>query len=168
MAARKQAVSIRMNPGDIRDVKKLADRLQASESDVVRYAVKSTLLRLAPLCEDGFRGRGLVPVLMEASSDLFHHFELDAARLDAIVNGNVKDARERVDRADLQIIAMHVMHRTYSVTMPATAFNPGPKANIAGGPEPRAASPEQVLQRYLYDKYVLRTADAGLSFPDPI
>lgn len=167
MAARKKAMSIRMNPGDIRDVKKLAGRLQASESDVIRYAVKSTLFRLAPLCEDGFRGRSLVRVLMETGGDLFHHFELDPARLDAIVNGNVTDVRERVDREDLRMVAIHGMHRAYSVTPPATGSGPGPRPGYSGGQEPQAASPEQALQQYLYEKYALRTADADLPSPDP-
>ena len=55
MANRKKAVSIRMSPGDIRDVKRLADRLQVRESDVIRFAVKSALMRLEPALTSTWR-----------------------------------------------------------------------------------------------------------------
>jgi len=157
MTARKKAMSIRMNPGDIRDVKRLATRLQVNESDVIRYAVKSTLLRLAPLCEESLRGRGLLPVLMETSGDLFRHFELDPSRLDSIVNGEVKDVRERVDREDLRLIAMHGMQRSYATVEPlvateARATEPSPNV----GAPPAVTSSERALRQYLYKKYVLR------------
>ena len=64
--SRKQAVSIRMSPADLRKVKDLARRLSARDSDVIRFAVKAMLGRLAPLFDQQSRGRALVPALVEA------------------------------------------------------------------------------------------------------
>ena len=53
MDSRKQAVSIRMSAADIRSVKRLAERLGVRDSDVIRFAVKVMLGRLAPLHDLG-------------------------------------------------------------------------------------------------------------------
>jgi hypothetical protein len=154
VATRMRAVSIRMSGADIRLIKRLADRLQVRDSDVVRYAVKSVLQRLAPLVDEGLRGRSLVPVLMETSEDLVRHFDLDMARLDAVVNGDEADASKRVDSEDLRIIAMHSMNPAL-----ANALNPnGPHVGSGNGERyGRDSNPEpyrSALNRYLYEKYV--------------
>jgi 16S rRNA U516 pseudouridylate synthase RsuA-like enzyme len=59
---RKQAVSIRLGEGDVRNIKRMAQRLGVRDSDIIRFAVKSMLSRIAPLCDDAIRGRNLVPV----------------------------------------------------------------------------------------------------------
>jgi hypothetical protein len=147
-----------MSPGDIRNVKRLADKLQVRDSDVIRYAVKSALTRLAPLYEEGVGGRALVPLLMETSGELFHDFALDLARLDAIVNDNVKEQDKRVDREDLRLIAMHGMHRTYYGPVLPESATPAPANGSAAEGEPNPGSYEQALKRYLYQKYVARQA----------
>ena len=48
-----------MNAGDIRKVKRHASRLGVRDSDVIRYAVKSTLARLGPLYDLEVHGRNL-------------------------------------------------------------------------------------------------------------
>ena len=72
---RKQAVSIRMSRSDVRQIKRLADRLGVRDSDVVRFAIKTMLARLAPLPDPAVTGYGLVPVFMEAGAELFHDDE---------------------------------------------------------------------------------------------
>jgi hypothetical protein len=143
-----------MTATDIRSIKRLADRLQVRDSDVIRYAVRSVLLRLAPLFEEGLRGRSLVPVLMEVSEELIRYFGLDMVRLDAVVNGDETDAKKRVDREDLRIIAMHGMNPAL-----AKALSPnGPHVTGGnGGATGRDADPDayrSALNRYLFDKYV--------------
>ena len=69
MDSRKQAVSIRMSSGDIRNVKKLAKRLGVRDSDVIRLAVKAMLARLGPLNDSSLRGRSLVPVFVESGNE---------------------------------------------------------------------------------------------------
>src|SRR5476651_2032617 len=111
--ARKQAVSLRVSTSDLRRVKKLAQRLGARDSDVIRFALKTMLARLAPLCDHSMRGRALVPVFIEAGSDLFHHFDLDTARLDEIVNDGATKEQE-VEPDDLQRIAIAGLQQSYA------------------------------------------------------
>jgi hypothetical protein len=85
---RKQAISLRLSAGDIRRIKKLADRLGARDSDVVRFAIKMMLHRMLPLTDPAVRGRSLVPVLAEWGPEAVRHFELDATTLEEIVNGD--------------------------------------------------------------------------------
>jgi hypothetical protein len=143
-----------MSTADIRAIKKLADRLQVRDSDVVRYAMKTVLMRLAPLFEEGLRGRSLVPVLLETSDELIRHFNLDLARLDAMVNGDEPDASKRVDREDLRVIAMHGMNPSMATMLSAPAPYLGTVEDRNGS---GAASPppyRNALHRYLYEKYI--------------
>src|ERR1700723_4437923 len=87
---RKQAGSIRLGESDIRNIKRIAQRLGVRDSDIIRFAIKSTLSRIAPLCDAAIRGRNLVPVLVESGDELIRYFELDAFRLDTIINDNAK------------------------------------------------------------------------------
>ena len=109
---RKQAVSIRLGIGDIRKVKKLAERLGIRDSDVIRFALKWMLNRLAPLCDPEVCGRNLVPVFVEAGHELIPHFDLDAFRLEAIINEGADDER-RVDRDDVVLLAMSGTQEPY-------------------------------------------------------
>src|SRR5882762_169881 len=54
---RKQAVSIRLGESDIRNIKRIAKRLGVRDSDIIRFALKATLSRIAPLCDPAIRGR---------------------------------------------------------------------------------------------------------------
>src|ERR1700690_4006137 len=90
---RKQAVSIRMSRSDVRNIKRLAERLGARDSDVIRFAIKLMLGRLAPLQDPTVSGRSLVPVFIESGPELMRHFELDAARLSSIINDGVEESR---------------------------------------------------------------------------
>lgn len=148
MVNRKLAVSIRMSPGDLRDVKRLAERMQVRDSDIIRFAVKSALLRLAPLCEQGLCGRDLVPVLLETSAELFRHFDLDLVKLEAIVNGEAKES-ERVEREDLRMIAMHgMMPGDGAATILKRRY---PAMRDEGRSE---RSDERTLRQYLLEKYL--------------
>src|SRR5579862_4204848 len=88
MEQRKQAVSIRLGDGDVRNIKRIAKRLGVRDSDIIRFAIKSALARLGPLCDESIRGRNLVPVLVESGDDLIRYFELDAYRLETIINSD--------------------------------------------------------------------------------
>jgi hypothetical protein len=110
--SRKQAVSIRMSRNDVKQIKRLAERLGARDSDVVLFAVKMMLGRLSPLNDPAACGRALVPVLVESGTELMRHFDLDAARLSGIVN-NGAEADRRVDPEDIQLLAMSGVQRSY-------------------------------------------------------
>jgi hypothetical protein len=169
---RKRAVSIRMSGSDVGKVKRLAQRLGVRDSDVIRYAVKTMLSRLAPLYDPQVRGRNLVPVFVESGSDLFMHFELDAIRLDGIINEQADDAW-RVDHEDIQLIAMSGAQQPYGrwrpqseAAVPTLKLNQAALVKAAPVPIPqptrqheRSESVEGTapsLREYLYDKYVYR------------
>jgi hypothetical protein len=146
---RKQAVSIRLGESDIRNIKRIAKRLGVRDSDIIRFAIKSTLSRIAPLCDPGIRGRNLVPVLVESGDELIRYFELDAFRLDGIINENVQDGRQ-VEHDDIALLAMSGLREEYLVM----------RLKDGNGAPLDAASQGRSLRRYLYDKYVYRSGDA--------
>jgi hypothetical protein len=172
--SRKQAVSIRMNRSDVRNIKRLAERLGARDSDVIRFAIKLMLSRLSPLQDPSVRGRGLVPVFLESGPELIRHFELDAARLESIINEDVA-ADESVDPDDVQLIAMNGLQHSY-LKLRVAGFRRAkggepPRTSdkdASGAPNGGEAStnghavfdgdPEQSLRQYLYEKYLYSRA----------
>jgi hypothetical protein len=166
--SRKQAVSIRMNTADIRKVKRLAQRLGVRDSDVIRFAVKCMLARLGPLYDPEVRGRNLVPVFVEQGAELLRFFELDALRLEAIINEGIDPAR-RVDRDDIALLALTSGQEPYAALMLS-------ELNRDERQRSRVGELSDSLRQYLYDKYVYRGSqdsaapeppDAG-SPPEPI
>jgi hypothetical protein len=152
---RKQAVSIRLGRGDIRKVKKLAARLGVRDSDVIRFALKWMLNRLAPLSDPEVRGRNLVPVFVEAGGDLVLHFDLDAYRLEAIINDGAAD-EAKVSHDDVVLLAMSGTQQPY-LRLRLNAVN-GHGATSGEG---------ATLRDYLYEKYVYRRGEPA-SPRDPV
>lgn len=140
---RKQAVSIRLGAGDIRNIKRIAERLGVRDSDIIRFAIKSMLNRVGPLCDPGISGRNLVPVLVESGDELIRHFELDAYRLDGIINEGV-DPQRQVERDDIALLAMNGLREQYLVM----------RMKEDSSSYSDSASQDHSLRRYLYDKYV--------------
>jgi hypothetical protein len=151
---RKQAVSIRLGDSDIRNIKRVAKRLGVRDSDVIRFAIKSTLNRVAPLADQAIRGRNLVPVLVESGDELIRYFELDAFRLETIVNEQVEESRQ-VDRDDIALLAMNGLRNEYLMM----------RLNDGEGASGDATSPARSLRRYLYEKYVYRNAEQRADCP---
>lgn len=150
---RKLAVSIRMHSGDVSKVKKLAERLGARDSEVIRFAVKTMLARLGPLCDLEVRGRFLVPAFVESGAELLSFFELDAARLESIINKEIDDSR-RVDSDDISLIALTGAPQPYAALKLSEINHEELKH---GDPLVLARS----LREYLYEKYVYRTSASG-------
>lgn len=175
MDSRKQAVSIRMSAADIRSVKRLAERLGVRDSDVIRFAVKVMLGRLAPLHDLGVRGKSLVPVFVESGTDIFRHFELDALRLDSIINQGA-DPDARVDSDDIQLIAMSGIQQSYAKLRLSSISHNNQASHKSGNGAAldktgRAARPGEEdelghsLRKYLYEKYVYRNNNGGPRSP---
>jgi hypothetical protein len=154
---RKQAISIRLGTSDVRNVKGIAKRLGVRDSDIIRYAIKSMLGRIAPLCDEAIAGRNLVPVLVESGDELIRHFELDAYRLDHIINEHAGEDL-RVDRDDIALLAMSGLREQYLVLRM--------KDGSAGLPD--TVHPARSLRNYLYDKYVYRSTDAKALDNQPV
>ena len=147
---RKHAVSIRLGESDLRNIKRVASRLAVRDSDIIRFAIKSMLNRISPLCDEAISGRHLVPVLIESGDELIRHFELDAYRLERIINEGATDD-SRVDRNDIALLAMNGLREQYLLMRL--------KDTSAATHEP--ASNGRSLRAYLYDKYVYRSDDHG-------
>jgi hypothetical protein len=146
---RKQAVSIRLGESDIRNIKRIAKRLGVRDSDIIRFAIKTALKRVAPLCDPGIRGRNLVPVLVESGDELIRYFDLDAFRLESIINENV-DAGRQVDGDDIALLAMSGLRDEYLVM----------RLKDGNGSVLDSAARDRSLRSYLYDKYVYRNGDS--------
>ncbi|HUJ53803.1 MAG TPA: hypothetical protein VLX08_09600 [Steroidobacteraceae bacterium] len=149
---RKKTVSIRMNGSDVRKVKKLAARLGVRDSDVIRFAVKSMLAKLGPLYDPDVHGRNLVPVFVESGAELLRFFEIDAAKLEAIINGGI-DADRHVDRDDIALLALTSAQEPYAALK---------LSELEQTERPRRGPVELLdsLRQYLYAKYVYRPAAA--------
>ncbi|MGO9803446.1 MAG: hypothetical protein ACLPTM_12305 [Steroidobacteraceae bacterium] len=148
--SRKQAVSIRMNGTDVRKVKKLAARLGVRDSDVIRFAVKSMLAKLGPLYDPEAHGRNLVPVFVESGAELLRFFDIDAAKLEAIINNGVL-AERRVDRDDIALLALTSAQEPYA----ALKLSELEQSDL---PHRNPAELLESLRQYLYAKYVYRAA----------
>jgi hypothetical protein len=146
---RKQAVSIRLGESDLRNIKQIARRLGVRDSDIIRFAIKSMLQRISPLCDDGITGRNLVPVLVESGDELIRHFEVDAYRLERIINEKA-DENDRVDREDIALLAMNGLREQYLLM----------RLNVNNGVPTETGVREHSLRAYLYDKYVYRQDEA--------
>jgi hypothetical protein len=144
---RKRAVSVRLGTADIRKIKKLAQCLGARDTDVIRYAIKAMLARLAPLHDGSARGRDLLPVFVETGADLLQHFDLDATRLEAIIN-DAAPRGLRVASEDVGLIAMSAVQQRYAL------LRLGALGREARDETRLPAS----LRSYLYEKYVYRHA----------
>ena len=146
---KKQAISLRIGSADLRRIKRLAERLGVRDSDVVRFAVKTMLAKLAPLCDPTMRGRSLVPVFVEEGTDLFQHFDFDATQLDSIINNGVQGP-ECVEHTDLQLIAMTGTHKTVTELSLLRLGKLAAEDTGTFNVEELRSGP---LKRYLYTKY---------------
>jgi len=104
---RKRAISMRVSVADLRKIKCIAQRLSVRESDVLRFAIKTTLTRLSLLSDPAIRGRSLLPLFIDPTKELAAHFDLDASKLDELINGGVDEDTKRVPLDDLHGIAMN-------------------------------------------------------------
>lgn len=147
---RKQAVSIRLSESDLRNVKRVAARLAVRDSDIIRFAIKSMLNRISPLCDEAISGRHLVPVLIESGDELIRYFELDAFRLERIINEGSTD-ESRVDRNDIALLAMNGLREQYLLM----------RLKDSNGSLHEVPSNGRSLRTYLYDKYVYRMDERG-------
>ena len=180
MGPKKQAISVRVGEADLNNLRKLAKRLGVRDSDVIRVAIKTLLTKWAPLHDNSVRGRSLVPVFLENGTELFRHFDLDAPRLDSIINEGVHD-EARVELEDIQLLSMSGIQRSYLRWRLEQVGNGHHSNGHANGQSTNvsavngshtngehhvnghsdAAQVEQSLRQYLYEKYVHSRAEHG-------
>jgi hypothetical protein len=105
-------------------------------------------------------------VFVESGTDIFRHFELDAMRLDSIINAGA-DADARVDSDDIQLIAMSGIQQSYA-KLRLSSIGHGHKSHGNGqekaGRTGKSGEEDELgnsLRRYLYEKYVYRNNNGG-------
>lgn len=139
---RKKAVSLRLSASDLTKIRMVARRLDVRDSDVIRFAIKNLLVRLSPLTDPSLAGSALVPLFLEAGSELATGLELDAEQLNRIINEGAPES-EQVPMDELHMIAM-------------VGAASGSDQPIKGAD--RRASP---MRRFLYEKYLFRDESVG-------
>ena len=139
-----------MNAADVRKVKRIAARLGVRDSDVIRFAVKTMLAKLGPLYDPEVHGRNLVPVFVESGAELLRFFDIDATKLEAIINNDVH-AERRVERDDIALLALTGAQEPYAALK---------LSELEQTERPRGSAAELLasLRQYLYAKYVYRPA----------
>jgi hypothetical protein len=100
----KEMVAVRLDPSARRKIKVLAERLKASESDILRYAIDVALEELSPLCDPVKEGVELLPAFLEHGAELMRALDLDIGKLDDILHGDLEDERNRVPREDMRMM----------------------------------------------------------------
>lgn len=141
---KKQNVSVRMSNSDLKRIKEIAQRINVRDSDVFRFAVKSTLTKLTPLNDEHVRGKDLLPVFLEGGSELASYFDLDTSRLERIINDGVDNPGKLVDREDIELLVMAGIQESY-VYMRL-------KNLLQKQPEHQEVS--RALREYLLEKYI--------------
>lgn len=151
----KQLVSVRLSGSDLARIKRIAARLRVRESDVIRFALKTTLMKLSPLHDDGVSGSDLLPVFMELGPELAAYFDIDAADIDSIVNGGIGDNAKRVALDDLALLTM--------VGIPEHYLYARLRGLVSAPIESIGAA--AALRQYLYSKYFLPAVPAQEAKP---
>lgn len=142
----KEMVAVRLDPAARRKIKVLADRLKVNESEILRYAIDVTLEKLSPLCDLVREGAELVSAFVEHGLELGRAFDLDVARLDAILNGDLEDESKRVSREDIRMILGGNVTDGYVEWL-----------QKLGSGELKPSAWQMSPSAYLHEKYVLPT-----------
>jgi hypothetical protein len=112
------------------------------------------LARLGPLSDGSLRGRDLVPVFVETAADLIRYLDIDALRLDNIINEGV-DASDRVAAEDIHLLAMSSVQQPYA-KLQLSAIG-GRRATDTGAGQHRVSPAGEelalTLRQYMYEKY---------------
>jgi hypothetical protein len=140
---KKKVVSIRIHDSDHNKIKLVAKRLQVRESDVFRYAIKSTLKKTSPLQQDKPRQDEVIAMLVDLVQELTYYLGLDSEQMQSIVaeltNRHIND----LDDADMELLVLSGMpDRNYLARLQQLA-------NI----DMQDYDPDNALRNYLLDKY---------------
>ena len=139
----KRSISIRISTSDYGRIKAISRRLRVREAEVFRFIVKVGLSEVAPLSYTNSTVLDLLSVFAAHGDDLVGHFNLDALRLNRILNPEGNNQGPRIDVDDLELLAMTTLPERILVLR---------LQELVGHPiEPTAVLSE--LQRYLTTKY---------------
>ena len=147
--SRTRTFSLRLTDAEHKRIREIARRLGSSDSAVIRYAIRTMLKKTGPLSEPRSSAYSLIPVFVECE-ELISYFDLDADRLDAIINGETADAERKVDADDLALLyasglgTQHVHAKLRDLQ--SEGVSPGDAPSM--------------LRGYFYKKYIYEVATA--------
>tara|TARA_R110002073_G_scaffold794_12_gene5807 strand:- start:86 stop:595 length:510 start_codon:yes stop_codon:yes gene_type:complete len=101
----KRSISLRMNQSDYDRIRTIAKRMRTRESDVFRFLLRLALAQVAPLDNGRNAGAELLPAFVNFPVELANHFELDAERIQRVINDGA-DPENAVDEHDIELLAM--------------------------------------------------------------
>jgi Arc/MetJ-type ribon-helix-helix transcriptional regulator len=137
-------ISMRITESDHMKIKRIARRLEANDSDVIRFAIKIILSKLSPLDRPDRYGRDVLPAFIEYGTELANFFAMDIEKIDNIINQDKGADTLTVDLHDIELIAMstmqdHILQRRIQeiVTRKNSTKNH-----------------DNALREYLYEKYL--------------
>ena len=139
----KEIVAVRLDPADRRLLKTLSRRLRVSESDFLRYAIKTAVQDFAPLKDQAKEGAELLAAFLQHPAEKSRLLGLDAKRLDEILNADLEDEALRVASRDLELLVQGSVGKEYMQWYSAML-------NGEAKPESFMATPSSYLQQ----KYV--------------
>jgi len=145
-ANKKRTISVRLNASDLKKLKDIAKRLQVRESDVFRFAVRTTLAKLGPLHDLNNSGADLLPVFLDHGKDLTNYFNIDVSLLDEIFNNGIDNPSKRIAREDIEMIIMAETNENYVVL----------KLQERSGKITEAQTLLETLKMYLCEKYIMQ------------
>jgi len=100
------SISVRLSETERRKIKVMAEKLRVKNSDIVRYAIKTAMTRLSSFHNPDLCGADLLPTMIEYCIELNRHFDLDADKLDTLINANINDKEKQVARNDIELLAL--------------------------------------------------------------
>lgn len=152
MAARTNAVSLRLSDAEKAKLKMVAERLDVRETDILRYAIEAALSRLGLLLDPQAGGVDLLPVFVETGSEMLRYFSIDSSQLDTIINAGVDDSERRVDARDLALIASASRNDPVAAVHLRARFGSGDENDDESIAALRQKFRDYLYQKYLYDR----------------
>ena len=144
MDRKKRNVSIRLSESDIRKTKEVSNRLGVKDSELFRFAIKSTLRKLTPLNDAELQGADLIPAWLVWGEELLEYFDLNSEQLNEIFNNDAPHGKT-IDAADIDLMLLSRLSGSYVVK----------RLSEICGTQVEPSQANQVMKNYLYDKYVL-------------
>ncbi len=109
----KRSVSFRVDQSDFDKIKAITKRMRVRESDFFRFAIQSTINKLALIGDEELKGTDVMPVFVDCGAEIATYFKLDSARIEQIINSDLEDESRRVEAEDIGLLAMAAMPERY-------------------------------------------------------
>ena len=141
---------MRLSESDHMKIKRIAKRLGVRDSDIFRFAIKTTLAKLSPLDRYDRTGKEVISAFIQSGKELANFFSFDADTLEAIINNGSTPEENHIELRDIELIAMSALPDHYL----QSKINELVDAEIAN------TGIDNALREYLYKKYLCQNETA--------